>query len=97
MMAAMRGATSRGSRGVEMQCLNCGGELPNGAAICPHCGVRRRSRFSSPEVWEKASLRSRATVIGLLITAVIVIAAGVLIFTNHRGDTQSAPSILVTP
>jgi hypothetical protein len=59
--------------------------------------MRRRSRFSAPDVWENASLRSRATVIGLLITAVIVIVAGVLIFTNHRRDTSGAPSIFVTP
>ncbi|HEU0053366.1 MAG TPA: hypothetical protein VFQ39_09325 [Longimicrobium sp.] len=79
-----------------MQCLNCGGELPGNVAVCPHCGFRRRSRLAAPEVWQSASLRTRATVVGLVIAAVIVCLAAVMIVTNHRGG-ESGTTIFVTP
>lgn len=78
-----------------MRCLNCGGEISPKAAACPHCGQRRRSRLGEADVWERASLRTRATVLGLLIAAVIVGAAAFLIYTNHRRDPQDAPNIII--
>jgi hypothetical protein len=78
-----------------MRCLSCGGEISPKAAACPHCGQRRRPRLGSPEVWERAALRTRATVLGLLLAALIIGVAGFLIYTNHRREPQDAPNIII--
>ena len=77
-----------------MQCLSCGGEISPSAARCPHCGARRRPRLAGADRWERAPLRTRATIVGLLIAATIVLAAGYLIATHPRHDPD-VPSIIL--
>lgn len=80
-----------------MRCLNCDGEISLRARACPHCGAPRRSRLVGLQVWERAPLRTRATIVGLLLSAVIIAAATLLIITYDRRDVPDpgAPSIII--
>ena len=78
----------------EVKCARCDRKYSGVRSRCPYCGARRigRGKFSEEEDNSKGKM-----LIGVLIMAVLVVAAGVLLFTTPaQGDVDPGGDIQQT-
>ena len=72
----------------EVKCARCDRKYSGVRSRCPYCGARR---IGSGKYSEDGDNSRGKMIIGVLILAVLVVAAGVLLFTHPRGDAAESP------
>ena len=74
----------------EVKCARCDRKYSGVRSRCPYCGARR---IGSGKYSEEGDNSKGKMIIGVLILAVLVIAAGVLLFTTPRDDDTEGPGV----
>ena len=77
----------------EVKCARCDRNYSGLRSRCPYCGARR---IGSGKYSEEGSNTKGKMIIGVLIMAVLVVAAGVLLFTTPKPAETEDPSPEVT-
>ena len=73
----------------EVKCARCDRKYSGVRSRCPYCGARR---IGSGKYSEEGDNSKGKMIIGILVLAVLVVAAGVLLFTAPRPEDESPPS-----
>lgn len=66
-----------------MLCKNCGFDIPNEAAFCPHCGQKTETLINDSDKKRKKSMAILIGIILLVIIAVIA-AVGIIMIMNRK-------------
>ena len=74
----------------EVKCARCDRSYSGVRSRCPYCGARR---IGGGKYSEEGDNSKGKMIIGVLILAVLVVAAGVLLFTTPRSDDIDDPIV----
>ena len=74
----------------EVKCARCDRKYSGVRSRCPYCGARR---IGSGKYSEEGDNSKGKMIIGVLIMAVLVVAAGILLFTAPRNDDIEEPPV----
>ena len=77
----------------EVKCARCDRKYSGVRSRCPYCGARR---IGSGKYSEEGDNSRGKMIIGVLILAVLVVAAGVLLFTTPRPDDTIVPEVEIS-
>ena len=74
----------------EVKCARCDRKYSGVRSRCPYCGARR---IGSGKYSEEGDNSKGKMIIGVLIMAVLVVAAGILLFTAPKGEDIEEPPV----
>ena len=77
----------------EVKCARCDRQYSGVRSRCPYCGARR---IGSGKYSEEGDSSKGKMMIGVMILAVLVVAAGILLFTTPRSEDDADPDLIAS-